>query len=201
MNDRPMKYVSGFSLCLAFLFAVVLAAFAEQRVEEKDTNGDGKIDEWRTYDGKVPIRMERDLDGDGKKELVVFFEKGKPARSEMDRNKDGKIDFLRLMKDGKPEKECADTNFDGKWDVWSYYKDGFKDLMMADKNYDGKPDAWFYYSLGGTKLTGGRIDTDFDGKIDRSFGPAPEKEDRQPFEPPPFSEEKAGAAESKGKAK
>lgn len=154
----------------------------QERMEAKDTDGDGKPDEWRVYQDKTLVRMERDRDEDGRHEIVVYLREGKPIRSEVDRNGDGTPDLVRLMKEGRPEKERGDLNFDGKWDAWVYYnKDGFKDLMIMDKNYDGKPDAYFYYGQSGTKLTGGRVDTDFDGTFDRTFGNVPEKETRGPW--------------------
>ena len=106
---------------------------------------------------------------------------GKPERSEVDRNGDGVPDLVRFLKEGKPEREQADLNFDGKLDAWSYYKEGVKDFMIMDKNYDGRPDAWFYYGQGGMKLIGGKVDQDFDGKPDRTFGAVPEEEKRQPW--------------------
>ena len=36
------------------------AGAAEERVEELDTNKDGKMDEWRFYEGQNVVRIERD---------------------------------------------------------------------------------------------------------------------------------------------
>lgn len=170
---------------LCFLSAACLppcAVWAEAaRVEELDTDKDGQPDEWRHMEGEQIVRVERDRDRDGRREIQIFFEAGKVARSEVDRNNDGKPDLVRFFKEGRTEQEQADLNFDGKLDAWAYFKEGVKDLMIMDKNRDGRPDAWFYYGQAGTKLTGGRVDEDFDGKVDRSFGAVPENETRQPW--------------------
>jgi len=199
LESEPTRRVglSFLVLTVAFLFISPRFTVGEERVEEKDTNEDGKPDEWLFYTDGVPVRMERDADADGRRELVIFLEillqegkpvlkEGKPVprpiRAEMDRNGDGKPDFVRVMESGIPVRDKGDYNFDGKWDIWSYYKDGFKDFMIMDKNYDGKPDAWFYYVLAQMRLNGGRVDTDFDGTVDRTFGEVPQQEDRQPWE-------------------
>lgn len=165
------------------LFSSATLAFAQMpqpRVEEKDTTQDGRPDEWRFYEGDTLVRIERDRDGDGKREVWIYFKEGKPIRSEVDRNGDGKSDLIRFMENGRPVRDQADLNFDGKPDAWTFYKNGVKDLMIMDKNTDGRPDAWFYYGRGGTQLIGGRVDENFDGKIDRTFGAVPEKEERKP---------------------
>ena len=161
---------------------VVLAALRE---EPRDNDKDEKPDEWRIFDGDRLVRIERSRDAKGQPAVVIFFNqvggKDVPIRSEVDRNHDGTPDLIRFYKEGKPDHEQADLNFDGKPDAWAFYKDGVKDLMIMDKNHDGKPDAWFYYGQGGLKLSGGRVDEDFDGKIDRTFGTVPEKETRRPW--------------------
>ena len=158
-----------------------LPAFAAETVEAVDTDKDGKPDEWRYSEGKELVRVERDRNHDGKPEIKIWMKAGKPERSEVDRNGDGTPDLVRFLQEGKPLREQADLNFDGKLDAWSYYKEGVKDLMIMDRNYDGQPDAWFYYGQGGLKLIGGKVDEDFDGKIDRSFGAFPKEEKRKPW--------------------
>jgi hypothetical protein len=171
-------------LGLTFFLDGTMAAEGRQHVEELDTDRNGRPDEWRYYEegSKDPSRIERDRDGDGKPEVKIFLEGGSPVRSEVDRNGDGKADLIRWISKGRPEREEADLNFDGRADAWVFYREGIKDLMIMDKNFDGQPDAWFYYDRTGMKLIGGRVDEDFDGKVDRSFGEVPEKEERRPWD-------------------
>lgn len=189
-------------LCLALAgFACSAPAVAEElpeRVEPADTDGDGKPDEWKIYRGDQLVRMERDRDKNGKPEVWIFFEPytipakegeketqprtgTRPVRSEVDRDGNGTPDMVRFMKEGKADREQADLSLDGKPDAWIYYKEGVKELMIMDKNHDGRPDAWFYYEPGGMKLAGGKVDEDFDGALDRTFGQFPQEETRQPW--------------------
>lgn len=172
-----------------------LQAAPAEGVETRDTTGDGRVDEWRyslaAEDGsgeKVLTRIERDQDGDGVPEVRIFFREGKMDRSEVDRNGDGVPDLIRFMKEGRPDREEADLNLDGHPDAWAFYQEGVKDLMIVDKNGDGQPDAWFYYGQGGWKLVAARIDEDYDGQIDRTFGPVPEEETRRPWGSAPTRE-------------
>ena len=177
---RWLLIASGLSFLLATGNQQLVPAFAET-VEAVDADKDGKPEEWRYSEGGVLVRVERDLDRDGKAEVRITFKEGKPEHSEVDRNGDGKPDLVYFYETGKPARMQADLNFDGKPDAWSYYKEGVKDFMIMDKNYDGQPDAWFYYGQGGLKLIGGKVDEDFDGKTDRSFGAFPKEENREPW--------------------
>ena len=170
--------------CALVLAAVSLRpapAVAAETVQAADTDKDGKPDEWKYFEGSVLVRVERDRNGDGTREVKIWMKEGKPERSEVDRNGDGTPDLVRFQQAGKPVREQADLNYDGKPDAWSYYKEGVKDFMIMDKNYDGRPDAWFYYGQGGLKLIAGKVDEDFDGKPDRTFGSFPKEESRQPW--------------------
>ncbi len=201
MNQQSWVVGHGSWAGVKFIFSLVLfcslitqdsrltTVFAAQtREEAKDTDSNGKPDEWRVYlpagrqgEGESLVRIERDRDGDGRREVVVFMEAGKPVRSEVDRNGDGRPDLIQFLKNGMPERGQADQNFDGKPDAWTFYKEGTKDFLIMDKNFDGRPDAWFYYGQAGLKLVAGKIDENFDGTIDRSFGALPADESRQPW--------------------
>lgn len=160
----------------------LIPVFAAETVEEVDTDKDGKPDEWKYYQANQLDRVERDRDHNGIREIKIWMKEGKPERSEVDRNGDGTPDLVRFLQEGKPVREHADLNFDGKLDAWSYYREGgVKDFMILDKNHDGRPDAWFYYGQGGLRVAGGKVDEDFDGKTDRTFGAFPKEEKRGPW--------------------
>ena len=169
-----------FSMVLSIALCALPAA-AEERLEPKDTDSDGKPDEWRVYAGDRLIRVDRNRNRDGAPEIHIFMEADKPVRAEVDRNNDGKPDMFRSYVNGKPDKEHFDLNFDGKPDAWVFYKEGSKDLVIRDKNLDGKPDTWFYYGESGIKTIGGKADENFDGVVDKTFGSVPEKESRVPW--------------------
>jgi YD repeat-containing protein len=52
--------------------------------QEKDTNGNGKIDLWIYYNKEGSVeRVEKDVNFDGKPDIWIFYEGGKPKRQEV----------------------------------------------------------------------------------------------------------------------
>ena len=108
--------------------------------EGRDTDTDGRIDEWSV-----------DRDGDGNPELVL-----------RDSGYDGDDAPDQVLYDaddnGVVEHSANDTDGDGRLDVWSYDRnqDGHNDLELIDYNHDGVPD-------------GGWSDDNFDGVTDRDL--------------------------------
>ena len=55
--------------------------------QEKDTNGDGKIDLWIYYNKEGSVeRVEKDVNFDGKPDIWIFYEGGQPKRQEVSSN-------------------------------------------------------------------------------------------------------------------
>jgi len=51
--------------------------------QERDTNGDGKMDLWTYYNGQGQVeRVEQDTNFDGKPDVFIYYEGGKPRRQE-----------------------------------------------------------------------------------------------------------------------
>ncbi|MCM8812292.1 MAG: hypothetical protein NC910_04510 [Candidatus Omnitrophica bacterium] len=176
MKGKPL-----FLLASVLIAGQLTPAASYAREEAKDTDEDGRPDQWQIFDDQQMVRIERDRDGDGKREITVFLKEGKSERAEVDRNKDGRPDMFRYYQNGQPEKESHDLNFDGRPDTWVFHKAGVKDLMIRDKNFDDAPDAWFYYGESGMKVVGFKQDTDFDGAVDRETGSIPQEETRKPW--------------------
>ena len=66
--------------------------------QERDTNGDGKMDRWTYYDRQGQIeRVEQDINFDGKPDLFVYYEAGKPKRQEIASKNDGHIDIWYFL--------------------------------------------------------------------------------------------------------
>jgi hypothetical protein len=168
--------VKGIAVFL-FLSSVLCppsSVFAAERVEAKDTDRDGKPDEWRIYQGSALVRMERDRDGDGHREVVVLVEKERPVSSTLDRNGDGRPDlFRRYSPAGLPEFDEGDLDLDGQIDYWAWYQQGFKAMAAQDRKKDGEPDAWFFYDPIPQRVVGGAVDEDGDGRYERQWGAAP----------------------------
>ena len=61
--------------------------------QEKDTNGDGKIDLWIYYNKEGSVeRVEKDVNFDGKPDIWISYEGGQPKRQAVSSNQDGRID-------------------------------------------------------------------------------------------------------------
>src|SRR5262245_23239753 len=90
--------------------------------QEKDTNGDGKIDLWIYYDkdGKVE-RVEKDVNFDGRPDIWIFYEGGQPKKQEVSSNQDGWVD--------------AWLYFNGRISARYYFSDGklTKEEKVADE--------------------------------------------------------------------
>jgi antitoxin component YwqK of YwqJK toxin-antitoxin module len=90
--------------------------------QERDTNGDGKMDRWLFYGSEGQIeRKEQDSNGDGKADVRVSYENNEPVRSEEDRNFDGRSDRVTYFQGGKVGRVEEDTKGNGKMDSFSYF--------------------------------------------------------------------------------
>lgn len=158
----------------AFSLSFTPPVGAAERVEAKDTDRNGTLDEWRIYEGERLIRVERDRDGDGRREVVIFVKENRAVTSTLDRNGDGRTDlFRRYSPQGLPESDEADLDFDGRTDYWVWYTQGLKTVAAQDRNKDGEPDAWFFYDGLTLRVVGGAIDEDGDGRYERRWGSVP----------------------------
>ncbi|MEI8176358.1 MAG: hypothetical protein WCG78_05780 [Candidatus Omnitrophota bacterium] len=89
---------------------------------ENDTKGDGKINEWVTYENGIPVKGEKDINGSGKPNMTLFYDaKGQVTKSEADINGDGKVDEWVYYENGKPVRAEKDSKGDGKPDTWVTY--------------------------------------------------------------------------------
>jgi hypothetical protein len=142
------------SLSLAlFLLLTCGPAAAAERVEESDSNADGRADTWVYYDGAVKRRREVDRNFDGRAEQWYYYdEKGRLFR------------------------QAYDKNGDGRQDAWRFLEQGQKVVLFeTDKNGDGSVDERSLKVRETDRRTGALVyrplwreqDTDFDGKTDR----------------------------------
>ncbi|MBI4313406.1 MAG: hypothetical protein HY594_01175 [Candidatus Omnitrophica bacterium] len=198
-----MKFFWMAACILSASFAPSAVCAQDPRVETKDTDNDGKVDQWITWDGKKPVHFENDRNRDGKADVWGDYqytpaEGGKEnafAFVSADRNHDGKKDFWRRERNHLILQEWGDLNFDEKTDLWILYtEDGRKKWAVMDKNFDGTPDLWSFYGEKGEGRTDPNmpgilqpiaidVDEDFDGKSDRLAGPMPKE--RPPLEERP----------------
>jgi hypothetical protein len=65
--------------------------------QDRDTNGDGKMDRSTYYDRQGQIeKVEQDMNFDGKPDIFIYYEAGKPRRQEIASKNDGRALSRRL---------------------------------------------------------------------------------------------------------
>lgn len=111
--------------------------------QEKDLNGDGKVDTWELYepDGSLS-RVVHDLDFDGTPDVALFYERGQLVRKELAFGFDGVPRAWSFYEKGKLVRKERDTNGDGKVDTWEYWENGELDRIGVDVDGDGQVDRW-----------------------------------------------------------
>jgi len=110
---------------------------------EVDTNLDGAKDVVRTYNERGEALNETaDTDFDGKIDTWVTFNRGKIASVAVDRTKNGKPDETRVYMGGKLSRVQRDGNDDGKTDEWEVYDEGKLQRAGVDLDHDGRVDRW-----------------------------------------------------------
>jgi hypothetical protein len=165
-----------------------------KRVQNLDTNGDGKPDVWKLYqivqqsgqDVDVLTCKQVDLNHDGKvDEVVVFNDAGNRVMEKFDLDFDGKFDVTVYYEGGHRVREELDTNYDGKPDVWKYYEGDKLVRVELDRDHNGRVDQWEYFE--GGKLDRIGYDESGSGQVERW--------DRQPSDTaPPEAAPPGGAA-------
>jgi len=136
---------------------------AGEQVYPRDSNKDGKADEyWYYRDGKY-VRYEADRNFDGRIDTWDYYgSDGTTERSESDENFDGKPDRFTTYRKGRVTKIEQDQNFDGKIDESFFYNSrGAIERSEIDENYDGILDHWYDYRDGLSAAS--RMDTDLNG--------------------------------------
>jgi hypothetical protein len=115
---------------------------------EVDTNLDGIKDVVRTFNSKgEAVKEQADTNYDGKIDVWMSFDQGRVVEEDVDTDFDGRIDVWKAYSGGVLSKIKRDRNKDGKPDVWEIYvvgKDGIPHLerMGVDETGDGHVDHW-----------------------------------------------------------
>ncbi|KFA88611.1 hypothetical protein Q664_40010 [Archangium violaceum Cb vi76] len=139
---------------------------ANEKVTEKDTNGDQKPDVWIfTVDGRM-VRKELDINWDGRVDLTTYYgAREEREREAMDLDFDGKVDSVYFYEKGINVRRERDLNGDGKPDVWIFYEKGRLARKERDSNGDGRVDYWEYWENNQVDRIG--EDLDGDGNVDK----------------------------------
>lgn len=118
------------------------------RVEE-DTDGDGQVDSWASYEAGQIARRRADTDGDGEADTWTLYQDGQMARHEQDSDGDGVRDKIELYRGGKLARRSEDADGDGRPErITEFDAKGQPVAVEEDKNGDGAVDVRSHYSAG-----------------------------------------------------
>ncbi len=148
---------------------------SQEKVAEKDTNGDEKPDVW-VFSVEEPgadgqgrqrrVRKELDINWDGRVDITTFYDaREEREREAMDLDFDGKVDSVYFYEKGLNVRRERDLNGDGRTDVWAYYEKGKLARKERDSNGDGRIDYWEYWENDQVDRIG--EDLDGDGNVDK----------------------------------
>jgi len=142
-----------------------LGAKGELKVLEVDSNGDAKMDTFQYYKDGVVIRLKRDTDYDGHIDEINVLKKGKPVRQEKLNPKGKPIAILTFDTHGEPLKWQRDTTGDGHFDTIYEYEQGRLRLIIRDTTGDGQTNVWQRFRDGVPFKQ--ESDLNGDGKVDQ----------------------------------
>jgi hypothetical protein len=111
------------------------------RVQESDTNGDGRADTWTSADAKGNVAKRReDRDHNGEVDFTVYFKQAVAYRIDEDTTGKGCTDLRRwLDAEGNVTAEEKDSSGNCKYDTWNYYHQG--QLVRQGQATSGKGPA------------------------------------------------------------
>ena len=144
------------------------------QVAEEDKNKDGKPDTYYYRREGILFRINRDRNFDSKLDEWIDVKNDKWSFRKADENFDRVVDVQDYFSgDGllqKRERDSDQTPYQlsgNKFNEVEYYNaQGHLERIEQDTNRDGKPDVWKYFK--DDALTEIKIDTDFDGKADKT---------------------------------
>lgn len=118
------------------------------RIDE-DTNGDGQVDSWTSYqDGEV-VRRRADTNGDGEPDTWTLYQGGEISRHEQDSQGNGVRDRIDHYESGKLLRRTEDADGDGRPErVTHFDAKGRPASLEEDSDGDGLIDVRSYYSGG-----------------------------------------------------
>ena len=119
---------------------------------EADTNYDGVIDRWQTYNEQGQLEKEGYSRRGGKTaDTWEYYDKtGAVIRRELDEDGTGKVDRVEMFQKGRLVAVGLDTDRDGKIERWQTWSDGRLVSEELDIDGDGIADRRLRYGPGGT---------------------------------------------------
>jgi hypothetical protein len=135
---------------------------------EQDTDYDGDLDTWQTYeDGELASRQ-IDVSDDGRPDLWETYANRVMVSREVDRDSDGVRDAFYDYEGDSLVRERHDANGDGAMDLIVHYEKRLRVRAEEDRDRDGRMDGWTTYDAfeGEEIVSEIKRDTNGSGKAD-----------------------------------
>jgi len=150
-NDEPMEVMRGVLDADEDGMPEQIRFFdAESMVllrKEQDTNFDGTLDVWNTYEAGRLVARVRDTDEDAEADVWEHYENERMTHRTIDRDRDGMADAFYQYAGDILVEERHDANNDGSVDRRIRYQNLFRQSAEEDLDRDGQMDVWMTYSV------------------------------------------------------
>jgi hypothetical protein len=115
--------------------------------KEQDSNFDGALDIWSTYEAGKLVSRVRDTDDDAEADVWEHYENDRMTHRTIDRDRDGVADAFYQYAGGILVEERHDANNDGSVDRRIRYQNLFRESAEEDLDHDGQMDVWTTYGV------------------------------------------------------
>jgi hypothetical protein len=115
--------------------------------KEQDSNFDGVLDLWSSYEAGSVVTRVRDTDEDGEADVWEHYENERMTHRTIDRDRDGIADAFYQYAGDILVEERHDANNDGSVDRRIRYQNLFRQSAEEDLDRDGQMDVWMTYSV------------------------------------------------------
>jgi antitoxin component YwqK of YwqJK toxin-antitoxin module len=135
-------------------------------IRTRDTNGNGRMNEWVDLDDKGrPVRIKQDTNDSGKPDRISLYTEGRVSVQQADQDGDGFFETTTRFEKEQPVCMERDTDRDGEpEEVVRYDGQGRKLSLTMDQSGNGRMDTWQEYT--NDVLQRIRRDTTGNGRID-----------------------------------
>jgi hypothetical protein len=114
---------------------------------EQDSNFDGAVDIWNTYEAGSLVARVRDTDEDAQADVWEHYENERMTHRTIDRDRDGVADAFYQYQGDILVEERHDANNDGSVDRRIRYQNLFRESAEEDLDRDGQMDLWTTYGV------------------------------------------------------
>ena len=114
---------------------------------EHDTDYDGNMDSWVTYESGQPAVRVQDNNGDGRGDSWERFVGGRAVAKTLDTNGDDVKDTFYRYTDGELQEKLRDANDDGTIDRIDTYREHHLVRTEEDRSLNGWMDTWTTYEV------------------------------------------------------